>query len=159
MDIDGTELSTLPTNQDYRQIGILRDPMEYDEATVAVDPNYRQTTLLTVIQVPGTNFVDDDVVYQGASLATATATGRAVTWTPLGVAGSTLTVTFTRGTWANGAIIHGVTSGATYTLNATTGVTTPELEKGSGHLLYLNSRAAIQRTATQAEQLRVILDF
>ena len=39
------------------------------------------------------------------------------------------------------------------------GVAQPEVKKYSGEILYIDNRAAIQRSATQKEDVKIVLEF
>ena len=39
------------------------------------------------------------------------------------------------------------------------GVADPEVKKYSGEILYIDNRAAIQRSATQKEDVKIVLEF
>jgi len=41
----------------------------------------------------------------------------------------------------------------------TSGMASPEINKGSGQLIYLDNRASIARNARQKEDLKIILEF
>jgi len=166
MTLDGTENSTLPVTNDFRQISLIRNPLLYDGSQLAAGINYDQTTTLTMETVYDSinngEYTLDEQVYQGASLAAATATGTVVSWTPASAnqPGSVLKVTNVSGSFAVSTEVVGVSSNAQYTTYnaARTGVGTPDLLY-SGNVLYIENREDIDRTSDQQEDIIVVLTF
>ena len=79
-----------------------------EEIDEQIRESYKRTQLTLAAGGSGT-FVQDEIVYQGTSLANATFQATAYSWTP---ATRKLNVTLTIGTFANNANTIGVTSGA-----------------------------------------------
>lgn len=59
----------------------------------------------------------------------------------------------------DGEVITGATSGTIGTLEANNAVKSSELDRESGEILFLENRLPINRTATQIEDIKIILEF
>jgi hypothetical protein len=167
IELDDNEQGTLPTENEYRSFGLIMNPFAYNTSTIATGANYNQTVQLDFnsIYESGTDYALDDVVWQGTSLAEATAIGTVVSWTAaaVGATGSVLTVSNVIGQFIDGRTVYNgsTTTNATtkYVLKSTAGVTNPALQKGTGQLLYVESRLPITRTDNQVEAIKLIVTF
>ena len=56
-------------------------------------------------------------------------------------------------------LITGATSGTVGTLESSNAVIAAELDRESGELLFLENRLPINRTASQIEDIKIILEF
>jgi len=74
----GSESGVIDTQNDIRQIALIKNPV-LRNGTVASGLVYSQTTAIEV-ENTGDNYVEDEYVYQGTSLDTATFKGRVVSW-------------------------------------------------------------------------------
>ena len=150
------ETSTLTTSNDYRRVMVIKNPYNWGTTTIATVVNRRQTQRLTAAVVSGT-LVADETVTGGTS----TATAKVVEWdaasTHLFLTNSSVVEGLTTA-WTNGETLTGGTSGATVTYSAGT-VDNPDLEPGSGLILYVENRAAIVRSADQSEDFKIIFEF
>ena len=61
--------------------------------------------------------------------------------------------------FADGEVITGGTSGTIGTLESSSAVIAAELDRESGELLFLENRLPINRTASQIEDIKIILEF
>jgi hypothetical protein len=152
---EGTEGDLIPVGGgsypfDFRQISLLRDPLlaNSDYATESV---YRTTTKLGVTSTGGSNYVNDEVVYIGTSLESASMTGVVVNWNPTL---NELFINNVRGTPTVGATLVGSTATA-----AILGVEEPDIKLFTGDVLYIENRAKIVRDVDQTEQIRLVLSF
>lgn len=152
---EDTESDTIPVGSDsypfdFRQIVLLRDPLlangEYATGSV-----YRTTTKFGVTSTGGSNYVNDEMVYIGNSLETATMTAIVVNWD---ANSSELYVNNIRGTPTIGSAIVGSAATA-----AILGIEQPEIKLFTGDLLYIENRAKIVRDSNQTEQIRLVLSF
>jgi len=141
-----------PTNNDYRKIGLLRDPEDATTSLTATGSTYLQATKveLTSASVSGT-FVEDEVVTGGTS----DATGRVVNWD---ATNNILTLIRVQGDFVDGETLTGGTSSASGDV-ATTGVTDPEMNSYSGDVIYVENRRPITRAADQIEDIKLIVEF
>jgi hypothetical protein len=59
----------------------------------------------------------------------------------------------------DGEVITGAVSGTIGTLESSNAVKSSELDRDSGEILFLENRLPINRTATQIEDIKIILEF
>ena len=153
--LDGTEANTLPANNDFRSIGVLKDPVLSSTGAVANGVNYRQTTELTLNVVSG-SFSFDESVVGGTSAAVA----NAVNFSNTNSSGTTGVLRINsispRAYFSVGETVTGGTSGATANVMSISG---PELRQFSGDILFIENKAPIARTASQAEDLKLVVKF
>jgi hypothetical protein len=145
--LDGNEANTISTANDFRKIGLIRDPFLYGTTDRAFGTNYRQTFRYTIPDA-NTNFVADETVTVGSNTATV------LEWD------DTSKYLFTNKPlpkdFANAATIIGNTSSASGTIVA---VDNPGLELYSGDVLYVENRSPISRAADQIEDVKLIIEF
>jgi hypothetical protein len=109
---------------------------------------------LTKITLNGSSvdYIEDEVVYQGLSLAASTFSGNVVEWDS---ANNILKLSNIRGT-PSSELVNGVTSTASRFLSS---VETSEMKRYTGNLLYINNISPIQRSSDQVEDFKIILKF
>jgi hypothetical protein len=161
VNLEYDETSTFITENDYRQIALIRNPVEFGdpEETFALAPTYNALTSMTVTSVAGGNFSSDDVIRQTTGTNT---TARAYIdqvdtdspytiwyhqnyktgWIPFEI-GQTIT--------------NGNGSGAISGVVATK--TDPGIDTRSGEIIFLENRGKITRSSTSREELRIIIEF
>lgn len=146
-----TEDGKLPTDNEFRQVSILQDPRELATSNIATSTVYSQT--LKLITNSGvSNFVEDEIVYQGASLEEASFIGTVVAWDS---SNNTLRLSNTTGdvetdiiVGANSAVVRYVES-----------ITEKQLIDYSGELLYVDNIVPIQRADDQTEDFKIVFKF
>lgn len=143
--LDGSESNTISTANEFRQVGIVRDPYLYGTTTRATASSYRQTFKYQLSGISGT-FSLDELVVSGSN------TAAVVEWdTPNLYVTKPVNQNF-----ANAASITGSTSSATGTIAA---ITTPGLQPYTGDILYVENRVPISRAADQIEDVKLIIQF
>ena len=147
----GSENDTLLTENEFRQVSIIVDPYIYNTSNVANATAFAQYTTLT-INGSSDDFVADEYVYQGPSLANSTFQGRVVEWDSTN---STLYLINSEGTVTTD-IINGSNSAATGFVDS---VTTPDLEPRSGKILYIDNISPISRDPDQNEDFKIVFKF
>ena len=149
--ITGTEGGVFPANNDFRVIGLLKDPLEANGA-VANNATYNQTTRLTLTGVTG-NFQEDEFVNGGTS----SAKGRVLTFANTNGTGTagTLSMTDVTGTFTTETI----TANATGVTGAVASITNPDLQFYTGDIIYIENRAVVVRTADQDEDIKFIVRY
>jgi hypothetical protein len=143
--LDGSESNTISTANEFRQVGIVRDPYLYGTTTRATASSYRQTFKYQLSGTSGT-FSLDELVASGSN------TAAVVEW-------STPNLYVTKPVnqnFANAASVTGSTSSATGTIAA---ITTPGLQPYTGDILYVENRVPISRAADQIEDVKLIIQF
>ena len=149
-DFQQDEGGTLPTTNDFRKIGIMRNPTDFGTSNIATTSNFNQTTKLQLdVGVVG-NFNPDEVITGQSSGATAVvveydASLRIVSVNEI----------------ANGKFQDGETiiSSSGSGVISTGGITNPDFEPASGEILYIDNRASVSRAIDQTESVRVIFEF
>ena len=170
--IEGT--SDIGVANDFRRIGLLKDPYNFGTTTIATASTRRQIYAAVFSSVSGT-FVADEEINQ----ATTGAIGKVIEYD------STNKILFwyqTRfpdvGTDTNGNLtafsganaITGQTSSAAATPNTSSSATTngvvfasgysnPELAYDSGDIIYVEERSPITRASDQTENIKLIIEF
>lgn len=175
VNFDGTgDDDLLAAGNDYRRVGIIRNPHVYGTTTIANASIYSQTTDLTMSDASNTTFAKDELVWQESSNAYGVC---------IEVVGSVLKLVNVRGTFEVGETILGIgngeangyvmsadvtipslpeaftpvlASGATATISA---IALPDLQPFSGDVIFADQRAKITRATDQVEVVRVILAF
>jgi hypothetical protein len=165
---------------DFREVGIVRDPYNWGTQTVASASTRRQSFAIKFGTAPITDFEIDEKITQ----ASTGATGRVVEWD------STNNILYylqerypeyginTAGNYVafSGAnTVTGANSGASATpsttasenvtlsggtvLAFTSGYANPELEPNSGDVIYIENRRPISRAADQTEDIKIVVEF
>lgn len=145
------EEGVLPTSNELRQISILKDPYLRATSNVATNVAILQAKTLTV-QGSG-NYVPDEIVYQGTTLATATFKGRVVSWDSTT---NKLLLINTVGVPVASQSIIGTTS---FTVRVLAGYLDENLEKYTGRILYVDNILPVTRSSDQIEEYRVLIKF
>lgn len=145
------EESVLPATNDYRQIALLKDPYLYQSTIVA--SNIASLQARTAICDGVGDYIEDEFVYQGTSLAASSFSGKVVSWNPTT---SKLLLINTKGTPTISQAILGATS---FTTRILTGYQNGIFEKYSGRLLYIDNIEPIIRSSDQIENFQILLKF
>ena len=165
--------SDIGVANDFRRIGLVRNPYNFGTTTVASASTRRQTYAARFTSVTGTFSADEEI-----NQATTGAVGKVIEYD------STNKILYwyqTRfpdvGTDSNGNAtafsgsnaITGQTSSASATPNTTSGTlngvsftsgySNPELAADSGDILYVEERSPITRASDQTENIKLIIEF
>lgn len=157
--LDGSVNGDITVGNDFRQVMLLKEPREYnatpDGGKVATADSLKA---LGYLDVTGSiaSFQVDEVITGGTSGAKAFIAEKD--------AGTGFMYYYQNaktgyGTFVNNETITGGTSNATTQTESANGVNPPEVEKQSGTVLFLENRTPIDRTATQIEDIKLILEF
>lgn len=143
--LDGSEANTFSTANEFRQVGILRDPYDYGTTDRAVASVQRQTYKYTLTGVAG-SFSLDDTATDGTNNAVV------VEWDSTNdILYTTLPV---NQEFANGSSISDSTGSGTISV-----IDTPGLEPYTGDILYVENRSPISRAADQIEDIKLVIQF
>jgi hypothetical protein len=144
-------------DQDFRRIGVVRDPYNYGTTTVASASTLSALKAVTFSGTPGA-FVNDEVITGGTSGAaglvvdfdssTKVLKYIQTQWTGLNAAKNLVA-------FQSGETITG-NGGATGTVAS---LTNPEIEYYSGGTIYAENRAPITRASDQTENIKLIIEF
>jgi hypothetical protein len=142
--LDGSESNTITTSNEFRQVGLVRDPFLYGTSIRATASSYRQTFRYTLTGASGT-FNSDETITSGSNTASL------VEYTAPNLF-TTLPVNLP---FANSASVSGA-GGATGTISV---ISTPGLQPYSGDILYVENRVPISRASDQIEDIKLIIQF
>ena len=143
--LDGTESNTFSTANEFRQVGIVRDPYLYGTTTRAVASSFRQSYKYQLSGISGT-FTVDETITSGSNTASLIEFTTPSIFTTLPV----------HKAFANTTTVTGGTSGATGTIAV---ITTPGLQPYTGDIIYVENRVPISRAADQIEDVKLIIQF
>ena len=146
----GSESGVIDTQNEIRQIALIKNPV-LRNGSIASGVVYSQTTAIEV-ENTGDNYVEDEYVFQGADLATATFKGRVVSWNSelnllnlIDVSGSL------------------TTDGLTGDISKASRLANTSIERAftpyTGSLLYINNITPIQRATDQTEDFKIVVSF
>lgn len=151
MRIKATENGKISVENEYRQIALIEDPRLYDGTAIMSNTSVNQLTNIT-LNGTSVDYIKDEIVYQGLSLATSTFRGNVVEWDS---ANNILKLSNTQGV-PSSELVNGLTSTASRFLSS---VKNPDMKRYTGNLLYINNISPIQRSSDQVEDFKIILKF
>lgn len=148
--LDGNESDTFSTTNDFRKIGIVKDPLEYSTSSRATNSVYRQTFRYELSSLTGSEFFSDQVVSFGANTASV------VEYVPAdgGDPPYLYTTLPSPKLFEVGNTISSATASATIAA-----ITTPGLKPYSGEVIYMENRIAVTRSSNQVEDVKLIVEF
>lgn len=146
-----TENGVLTTQNDYRQIALVEDPYLYGTTTVA---SAMAASQLTTLSLNGSSieYIEDEWVFQGGSLESATFKGLVVRWDS---SNNTIKLSQTEGIPTKDLLIGANSTAARFVSY----ITNPTLSPRSGKLLYTDNMTAMQRADDQAEDYKIVIAF
>lgn len=158
VELNDSENDTIPISDstntfDFNQISILQDPLVANGAVFANATNYRLSTRLLVADPGLTNFTDDEAVYIGSEIETATAVANVAHWAP---GDNYLYINNITGTFSAQQIIKSVSTGVSTPILE---IANSELKLFSGDLIYAENRPNIIRKDNQIDQIKIVLSF
>lgn len=151
--LTGTEANNFPSNNDFRILGLIKNPLEAN-GNSANTSAYDQTTTLTLTGIVGGIYSQDEIVTGGTSGAI----GRVVSFSNTNSTSTKgfIKITDINGSFANLETVTGNTSSVTANVN---GITTGELQLYSGDVLYAEHRTASARSPDQVEDIKLTMRF
>jgi len=155
--LSGSETNTFPTVNDFREVGILKNPTLSVSGLEANSASYDQTVRLSLTSVSGSGrYTVDEVITGGTS----TATGRVVSFSNTNSTNSTGTLAVSNiganASFTNTETLTGGTSALTATLGSQVAGT---LTQYGGELLYIENRSAVSRATDQIEDIKLVVKF
>ena len=145
------EQGVLTTHNDYRQISLIEDPLLYGSNTVFSNSVASQLTVLT-LNGTSEEYVEDDWVYQGISLATATFKGQVTEWDS---SNNVIKLSETTGTPTKDLLVGANTTASRFV----SFVDNPDIQPFTGKLLYTDNITPISRAIDQTEDFKIVLNF
>lgn len=153
VDLDGTEGNILDTKNDYRQIGIIANPIINNDSNTMSNLIFSQVTVLSLApSTTSTDYVKDELVYQGTTAANFSFKGIVTAWDS---ANALLKLTNVEGT-PTASLVTGNTSTAARYVNS---ITNPDCKPYTGYLLYKDNITAVERAEDQIDDFKIVLRF
>ncbi len=158
VELDGNENDSIPTTDaintfDFNQISIIQDPTIANGAYTANLANYRVSDKVFVSDPGTTNFLDDETVFVGSTLSSATMVANVAHWS---AADNYLYINNITGTYSASQLIRGANSGAITTILS---IEESQIKKYTGDVLFISNRKNVTRSQNQIEQVKVVLTF
>ena len=149
-----------PTDNDFRRIGLIKNPVQSSDGTISSASSMTATNQLTVADASSISV--DDLLTDAASESATTAKVRVVSKT--GNVLKTLPVVNAGGEYvafANSDEVFRNGAGTKSTDVTGSGVSTshPEMTRFTGQILYVENRGAVSRAADQIEDIKLIIEM
>ena len=155
--VQGSESNTFPTNNDFRILGVVRDP-QLQNGTIANTSVIDQTTRISIKEVTG-DFQADEIItgritgakarvvyFANTTAARSNGVLKVIRVTTNGVGQS----------FQEGEIIDGLSSTVSANVQS---VTAPTLKPFSGIIIYTENRNAIMRSPDQTEDFKIVIKY
>lgn len=148
--LDGNEGGAVSTENDFRKVGLIRDPIDEGSGSVATGDVYRQTYRYTLGSLGGTGtFAQDETVTVGDS------TAEVIEWDSVN---NYLYTSIPLPDVADFANLANLTSSGGGT-GQITAIDLPGLRAYTGDVLYIENRSPISRATDQIEDVKLIIEF
>ena len=153
--LTGNENGDLTVGNDFRQVTIIRNPKIYGPGAIATAASLKALKALD-FSAATTGYLVDELIVGGTSGAQAyvvendLATGK-IYYHQNSKTGYKA--------FQNSEAVAGQTSSTSVTLKSSSALLTPEVHPGTGDIMFLENRNPINRTATQIEDIKVIIEF
>lgn len=153
-----SENDTFPIDNDFRTLGIIKDPLLFGSTVRATASSYSTRKNLYLANTTGT-FSLDEYIIGSTSAANAIVSSVSVD------AGNSKAnvkyfqaneLTLNSNAFANGEVVIGVTSGATGNLIS---IVNEGIQPDTGQIIYVDSFSPIQRSSGQTEILQLVIEF
>jgi len=146
-----SEEGILQATNDFRQIALLKDPYLKGSTNVATNTAFSQAYSITASG--SGNYTQDEFVYQGINLASATFSGKVLSWDSTT---SKLLLINTTGTPTAAQSLIGDSS---FTVRAISSAEQGDLKKYSGRILYVDNIKPVTRATDQIEDFKIVVKF
>lgn len=137
---------------EYRRVGVIQDPYNYGTSVVSTATTLEAMQSLNLTGVTGTFLADETVVGQSSG-----AVGQIVDWNE-----NINAIRFLNNAdtgyiaFDDEEVVVGSVSGATGTIGT---IGTPEIQKFSGKIVYIDNRVPMMRTSDQIDYISIIIKF
>lgn len=152
-EFNGSEGGLLPTDIDFRQVGVLVNPVTTKSAPEFANGSIYSTTTDVIVASGFGNFTPDEIFYQGPSLDSATFSGTVLSFNP---DSNVVKLINTKGTPLVDTSGYGASS---RTARTVLGISYPEFVLYSGYLIAIQNRSAVQRSPDGIEQFKFVLGY
>jgi hypothetical protein len=147
----------LTVGNDFRQISLIKNPTNFGTTTISTAGTLKAMNYLDFTSgVTVANYSVDELLVGGTSGAQAyvvqiDSSNGYIYYTQNSKTGYT--------DFSNGETVTGQTSTTAGVLESSSAVGDPEVNRGSGEILFLENRNPINRSTTQIEDIKVIIEF
>lgn len=143
-----------PVSNDYRRIGLVRDPYNYGTTTVSTATTMSATKSITLNSsgLSGT-FVVDETITGGTSGATA----KVIDWN-----GTTRVLRYYQDIntgFTSLQVSETITGGSSSASGSISALNNPEVAADSGDIMYIEHRRPINRASDQIEDIKLVVEF
>lgn len=146
---------------DFREVGLIKNPFNFGTTTVATASTARQTYKITFSSAPSAAYEVDEKITQSSTGAV----GRVVEWD-----GTNNILYYMQEQWANYGIhangnvvafsgANTITGGTSNATGTPTTYENPELQPNSGKIIYIENRRPISRASDQTEDIKIVVEF
>jgi len=149
--IDDDEDGVLIANNDFRQVSIIKNPLIFNSSNAFTNTVFSQA-LTFAIAGSGPEYIPDEYVFQGSSLASSTFNARILSWNSLT---NIMKVTEYTGTPTT-TTLTGLTSGGNRFI---TSIINPNLKNRSGYVIYIDNITPVTRIDDQAEIMKIVIKY
>ena len=145
-----------PVDNDFRRIGLCQDPFAFgttQRSTLTTMAAYSKMSLSAI-----GSLTVDDIIFNASADGAGVAAGRVVSIT--GTTVSYLPIANNEGgyvSFANTNTVYKIGVGSIGTINAS--ITTPEVAKHTGRMMYIENRGAVTRASDQIEDIKLIIEM
>jgi len=176
--LEQAEGDDITVANDFREVGIVKDPFAVGTTTVASISTARQTSIVKLASAPSVAYEIDEKITQ----STTGAVGRVVEYdatnltlfyvqerfSDYGIHANGNSVAFSGANVITGANSNAAATPDTSATSATVGSTSvtlsagyagPELEPNSGDIIYVENRRPISRASDQTEDIKIVVEF
>jgi hypothetical protein len=163
VEFDGSENGLIPTTSTtptgattpvgYRQFGIMINPSDYATNPYPANAAVYKTTTDFVVASGFGGFTQDEIVYQGSTLDTATFTATVLSFD------TTTNIIHLINTTGNPIINGSVYGNSSKTTRTLLSYSTPNFILFTGSISYIENRSVIYRSADGIEQFKAILSY
>lgn len=150
-DFNYDENGNLFTDNNFRSIAIIKNPLQSNTGAIASLDLYDLTTTLNLTSWNGTPFDEDEKITGGTTGTFA----NVVSFSNSTSSTATLNIVNLDGTFSTESIT-GANSGAVATVSS---INNNELDFYSGEVVYVENRSPIQRNTKQREKIKVVFQF
>ena len=146
---------------DFREVGIIKNPFNFGTTTVATSSTARQTYTVTLSGAPSAPYEIDETITQSSTgavgrvvefdSATNTIYYQQEKYANYGLAANGNVIAFSGSNVITGSNSNGVGTASTYA--------NPELQPDSGKVIYIENRRPISRASDQTEDIKIVVEF
>jgi len=152
-EFNGSENGLIPTDIDYRQVGILINPTAQSVTPSPANGSIYKTSTDIVVASGFGSYVPDETFYQGATIDTATFSATVLSFDSQN---NVVKLINTKGTPVTDTSGYGNTTKTTRTV---LGISYPDFVPYSGYLAAIQNRSAVTRSPDGIEQFKFVLGY